>query len=396
VSIVETRYGKLKIIDTDNIISSSLRRYGEWAQHEINLLENFIQPGSVVVDAGAFIGTHARAFSSIVGPSGKVMAFEPRPATAAVLLENAKLAPTNNIDIRACALGVAEGRVTVAVLPLDENGNFGALTLDAVRNEEVAREAITITPLDAYQLDRLHFLKIDVEGMELAVLNGALETIQRCRPVVFAECNSLEASVPIIKWCEEKSYQIYGVLSPAYNQHNFVGNTENIFGEGQETGLLLIPAESCLQYENIVLQQNLPKLETADDIALLLLHKPQYPHEVLAQSVSAKNLSLTYPSPQADLFKQTIARQEAELAAFHARVNQLEHAKEHAERLAIERQDELVTLHQKLIAIEQAKDTAERMANECKVELEIIQNSLLWRVARKLNLIPAATVKENE
>ena len=67
MTVLKARYGDFKIIDTDSVISRSLRLYGEWAQSEIDLLAHFIQEGSVVVDAGAFIGTHTRAFSTFIG-----------------------------------------------------------------------------------------------------------------------------------------------------------------------------------------------------------------------------------------------------------------------------------------------------------------------------------------
>jgi len=78
VSVVDSRYGSLRVIDTDFIISRSLTLYGEWAQGEIDLLSLFISSGDVVIDAGSFIGTHALAFAAIVGTSGRVLAFEPR------------------------------------------------------------------------------------------------------------------------------------------------------------------------------------------------------------------------------------------------------------------------------------------------------------------------------
>ena len=313
MSLIATRYGEFNIIDTDSVISGSLRLYGEWAQHEIDLLAYFIQPGSVVIDVGAFIGTHARAFSALVGATGKVLAFEPRQATGAVLIENARLSPIANIRVINSALGSAEKTITVHAQHIETGDNFGALILEPIEDKDDSGEKVAITTLDAYKLDRLAFIKIDVEGMELYVLNGAKETVERCRPVIFAECNSLEASVPIIMWCQEQNYIAYGVLSPAYNEHNYANNRENIFSNAQETGLLLIPREFKSQYDEIISRQHLPKIETADDLALLLLHKPQYPYEVLAHAAAAANLTLAYPSQQADMLNQAVAERDGQI-----------------------------------------------------------------------------------
>ncbi|BDX22499.1 hypothetical protein TUM22923_18200 [Polynucleobacter sp. TUM22923] len=315
MSLISTRYGEFNIIDTDSVISGSLRLYGEWAQHEIDLLAYFIQPGSVVVDAGAFIGTHARAFSALVGATGKVLAFEPRQATGAVLIENARLSPIANIRVINSALGSTEKTVTVQSQHIETGDNFGALTLKPTEGKDDSGEKVAITTLDAYMLDRLDFIKIDVEGMELEVLNGAKKTVARCRSIIFAECNSLEASVPLIKWGQEQNYKVYGVLSPAYNQHNYAGKAENIFGAAQETGVLLIPIESSSKFEEIISKQNLPQIKTADDLVLLLLHKPQYPYEVLAHTATASALSLEYSSPMAEmLINQEVVNSEIHAA----------------------------------------------------------------------------------
>ena len=313
MSVINTRYGKFNTLDGDTVISHSLKLYGEWAQHEINLIAYFIQPGSVVVDAGAFIGTHARAFSTLVGKSGKVLAFEPRRNAVEIMNENAKLSPIGNVSVINSALGAAERKLTVAITHANSNINYGALTLEPLISQDDSGEEITVTTLDAYKFERLDFVKIDVEGMELDVLKGAVETIERCRPVIFVECNSLEGGVPIIKWCKDKNYQVYGVLSSAYNAANFAGYTANIFGASQEVGMLLIPCESHLQYEKVLLSELLPQINTVDDLALLLLHKPQYPYEVFAHSKVAEILTLGYPSQQAEMLNHVVTERDKQV-----------------------------------------------------------------------------------
>src|SRR6185369_1212467 len=87
-SFASTRYGALRVINSDDIISKSLRLYGEWAQLEIEIVSSFLSPGQVVIDVGAYIGTHSLAFSKAVGTSGRVLAFEPREPIAAILQDN--------------------------------------------------------------------------------------------------------------------------------------------------------------------------------------------------------------------------------------------------------------------------------------------------------------------
>ena len=395
MSLIATRYGKFNIIDTDSIISGSLQLYGEWAQQEIDLLALFISPGSVVVDVGAFIGTHARAFSEFVGVTGKVLAFEPRQATGIYLIENAKLSVIGNIRVINAALGATEKTVTVQSQCIEIFDNFGALTLEPLEGKNDLAEKVAITTLDAYKLNRLDFIKIDVEGMELDVLNGARKTLEQCRPVIFAECNSLEAGMPLIKWCQANNYQAYGVLSPAYNQYNYAGNSKNIFGAAQETAMLLIATEFYSKFEDIIVKKKLPLIKIADDLVLLLLHKPQYPNEVLAHTTTASALSLEYSSPKADMLNQVAIDRQAELADLYQRLSKTELVKDSAEQLALERQAELVKLLERLTATEQAKDAAERMAIDRQAELDFIRTRVFWRIAEKLHITPVIEKKNN-
>ena len=118
MSVVDSRYGSLRVIDTDSIISRSLTLYGEWAQREIDLLSLFISSGDVVIDAGSFIGTHALAFAAIVGTSGRVLAFEPRKSFAAILRENICRANFDNVELEERGLGTARDCVKVPSIDL--------------------------------------------------------------------------------------------------------------------------------------------------------------------------------------------------------------------------------------------------------------------------------------
>ena len=315
MTLIKTRYGDLNVIEQDNVISKSLRMYGEWAQCEIELLRHFIKQGTVVVDVGAFIGTHARAFSMFVGPSGAVVAFEPRAISHSILVGNAKLSPIANIRVVNLALGSTGGSISVKSQDLQVDDNFGASAISSVDRKESSVEVIGIATLDEFDLERVSFMKIDVEGMEHKVLLGARRTVDRCRPVIFAETNSLEASAPLLQWARESGYTAYGVLSPAYNAANFNAGVDNIFGNSQEAGLLLIPQCANGELESVARGLNLAMVSTIDDLALLLLHKPQYPHEVLEQGNAASVLSISYPSARSRALDQEVTELKYQLGA---------------------------------------------------------------------------------
>jgi FkbM family methyltransferase len=312
--MIETRYGPFRVIDTDLTISKSIKLYGEWAQIEIELLANFISPGDVVIDAGAFIGTHTVAFSALVGPAGSVISFEPRKAFARILKENSRRTRYQNIDIRVCALGAAPEILKVPLVDLSDEMNFGSFSLRHPQNGP-AKEVASITTLDSLDLARLNLIKADVEGMEIDILRGAERTVQRFRPIVFAETNLLHSSLPLLDWAKCQNYTAFGVLTSAFNPDNYKKNSENFFGEATEAGVLMLPNERVSTYFGVIQANRLPSLSTADDLALLLLHKAQYPSEILARTETAKVLGLDYPSPLAS--RQAALFQEYESALTH-------------------------------------------------------------------------------
>lgn len=293
-SVVASRYGNFVIPCEDDLVVNSLRLYGEWAQLETDTLSSFIEKGDVIVDVGAFIGTHARAFSTLVAESGKVYAFEPNSFVYSYLEENASNSPIFNIETFPFALGSTDARMSIIG---STGSNRGASYLGVA--EDIGCQALAeVKQFDSLDLGKVDFIKIDVEGMEFGVLVGAQRTINMYQPTIFLETNSLESSFRILEWARQQSYLSYGVIHNAFNPSNFNKKKKNIFGRAMECGLLLISGinrEKLLdQAENL----ELAEIKTVDDLALLLLHKFQYADEVLAQSKAASKLGLGYLSPE--------------------------------------------------------------------------------------------------
>jgi FkbM family methyltransferase len=381
--ITKCRYGDFSIPGWNDLIADSLRLYGEWAQIEIDTLANFIAEGDVVVDAGAFIGTHARAFSALAGRGGEVLAFEPNGLVYPFLEDNASRSQYMNIRANPCALGSVEERGFLIRGP--DIGNEGHARV--IRSAcDGGCQAVLTKPLDAFGITKVNFIKADVEGMELSVIDGARNLIHASRPIIFLEVNDLERSSGVLEWAKTTNYCVYGTSSLAFNRNNFNGVSDNIFGQAKECGLLLINEDSCTKYSEKINRLTLPKVETIDDLALLLLHKPQYAYEILDKSVAATTLSINYPAPTLDALAARLAgveqakeeahrlaqERQATLDALAARLAGVEQAKEEAQRLAQERQATLDALAARLAAAEQAKDEAQGLAQERQATLDAL------------------------
>lgn len=148
---------------------------------EINLLSRFgryVTGGAVVVDAGANIGNHSVYFAKICGAQ-RIYAFEPLRETFSVLEKNIALNAPECVICHNLALGAGFGRAGIAQY---FGNNIGATQL-ASRVDG----AYEVQPLDSFGFERIDAFKIDVEGYEVAVLEGARESLARCKPVIFIE-----------------------------------------------------------------------------------------------------------------------------------------------------------------------------------------------------------------
>ncbi len=180
------------------------------------LIENQVQAGDVCIDIGANFGAITLALCRQVGPSGKVISFEPGPDYFKRLNSNISL----NHDLKKISevysVGISNqpGELFWAEDP-SAPGNAGLL--------ETSGRAVPVTTLDDFveekNIERLSFIKIDTEGMETEVLEGARKALQKFRPkVVFETLMDFEAirKRPIRKEAEafflSLNYQIYDIL----------------------------------------------------------------------------------------------------------------------------------------------------------------------------------------
>lgn len=172
--------GEKYLVETSgsDLIKDSIRRGERWDRSQIRCAEQFITVGSNVVDVGAHIGTLTIPYAQFVGDSGRVYAFEPQQKIYAELLSNLYLNNINNVTAIRKAVGNSFGEIEMAVPPRNNEGatGFG-------KNGEL----VPLIPLDSLRLKDISFIKIDVEGAEKMVLEGARQTITREKPVMYIE-----------------------------------------------------------------------------------------------------------------------------------------------------------------------------------------------------------------
>ncbi len=225
----------------DTYIGASLRKYGEWSAAELDVFRQVVQPGHIVVEAGANIGAHTVALSRIVGPGGGVLAFEPQRLVFQTLCANLALNSCVNVVARQEAVGAALGQMLVPVLPPDQPNNFGALQLG---NRWEHGEPVPVVTIDSMQLTACRLIKMDIEGMEVEALKGAVETIRRLRPALYVENERDDTSAALISLLMSYGYQLYWHAPLMFTPDNFACERENIFGRRASHNMLCVPREA--------------------------------------------------------------------------------------------------------------------------------------------------------
>lgn len=243
--ITDSRYGNMIYNINDYVIGRSIKEYGEWCQGEIDILKEIIKPGMTVLDVGANIGTHALAFSYMVGSIGKVLAFEPQRHIFHILAGNVALNSIQNIWCYYNAVSNEHGIIKVKQLDFEASYNFGALQLEDGANLDIFEEVPTIL-IDDLLLNSCGLIKADVEGMEEKVLRGAAQTIKKNRPFLYVENERPDKSESLIAYIQSLDYQIYWHCIPAYNPNNFKENKNDLLGGYVPINLFCIPMESSL------------------------------------------------------------------------------------------------------------------------------------------------------
>jgi FkbM family methyltransferase len=181
-----TRFGVRFECDLADKLTREIYYVG-FDRRDCRVLRGFVKRGDVILDVGANIGYFSLLFAKWLRGTGAVHAFEPFPATILRFERNLDLNPELRSVICLHKLAVSDfvGSMSMAV---PDEGNSGCNYLTGENQGE-----IKVTTLDAFvqqeRLSRLDLLKVDVEGAEVGLLQGAEETINRFRPVLMIEIN---------------------------------------------------------------------------------------------------------------------------------------------------------------------------------------------------------------
>lgn len=162
-------------------------------ERELTYLRHLVSPGMLVVDAGANCGIYTMAAARLVGPSGRVLSFEPGAQAFGILEKNIEINRFRNVRAYRAALCDKNGKGRLYHL----NSEHVSFSLGCPKNTHVEFEEVATRTLESVLeeegIDKVGLIKMDVEGAEELVLRGVEKLMIHSRPTIIWEMNPLAA-----------------------------------------------------------------------------------------------------------------------------------------------------------------------------------------------------------
>ena len=202
-----------------NDMSKQMFIGGCYEPNEFAFLNTVLAPGMTVVDAGANAGLYSLFASRRVGPAGEVWAFEPSERDFTRLQQNLELNNLTNVRVFRVALANCNGEAELAVAGCEHEGQntLGSFAYDAATL--LQKERVSLGKLDdlaaEQHLSRVDLIKVDVEGAEFRVFEGAQTILEKMRPMLLFELsqkalnNQGASSEDLLALLRSFDYRIY-------------------------------------------------------------------------------------------------------------------------------------------------------------------------------------------
>lgn len=196
----------------DSAVGASLRNYGEFARTELDFLVEVAHGAGTLLDVGANIGAIGLPFAHR-RPDWTVHAIEAHRGLSGVLAANALNNRLYNVEVIHAAAGATSGLTSFPATSLSKATNFGAI---GFKDREGPMECIRMLTLDELAAADTKLVKIDVEGFEPQVLQGATELLKRRTAIwlVEATIQNPEATASVIRTFQDTGYRVHWFYAP--------------------------------------------------------------------------------------------------------------------------------------------------------------------------------------
>jgi FkbM family methyltransferase len=206
-------------IDLKEYIDNELYFNGYFEKDITDIINEMTKEGMVIFDIGANTGVHVLRFASLVGPNGKVYAFEPTEFAYNRLIKNIELNDFKNIKTEKLALSENPSN--------NQNIDFrSSWNLDFLNKPITKNEIVEFTTIDNYikdnNLNKIDLIKIDIDGYEFLALKGGLILLEKFKPIIIIELSrNLNGSETFENYIQFLLDLKYKFIFPSINNDKF-------------------------------------------------------------------------------------------------------------------------------------------------------------------------------
>jgi len=191
--IIKVNNYKMKTISHDTGISSELLIYGNHEPLTTEIILDELSEGMICIDIGSNIGYYALLESKKIGKNGNVLAIEPSPENFSTLVYNIKLQNDQNINAFNFAIGDKNDEIEFLI---SKKSNWSKVKdeNDIIESEDKIIK-IPLKTLNSFvkdnQLEKIDLLRMDVEGYENNIIDGAIEVLTKFKPKIMVEIHKM-------------------------------------------------------------------------------------------------------------------------------------------------------------------------------------------------------------
>lgn len=195
-----------------SIVTKVLIAEGDWFEPEMEFWRHWLKPGMTVIDVGANAGVYTFSAAKRVGPDGRVFAIEPFSRCVEYMEVTKQLNQLDWVSIYKAAASNRRGTIRLSLASASE---LNTVMMDDAQKIAGSFEEVTALPLDDLieqeQLSRVDWLKLDVDGHEMPVLQGSDRLLTEFMPGILYENLGVETdnNLPVAEYLQAKGYRLF-------------------------------------------------------------------------------------------------------------------------------------------------------------------------------------------
>jgi FkbM family methyltransferase len=172
--------------------------YGAWEDDITKILKTLIEPGMAFIDVGANVGYHAISVAKVVGANGRCYAFEPQEEYGEMIAKTLAVNGITNVTHYPVALSDGSRDIFLSSPPkiqIRDSFYYNRGDVHILETSGEGGRPARCETLDSYDFSRVDIMKVDVQGSELAFLDGAENTIREQRPYIIIKLDHTSREV---------------------------------------------------------------------------------------------------------------------------------------------------------------------------------------------------------